>query len=129
MLIAEDDYSSRLLLQTVLSRYGECSTAADGCEAVEAFRLAGGSGSLFDLICMDILMPGMDGHEAVKQVRAIEAARGVLPPDGVKIVMTTALNDMKHVVRAFEGLADAYLVKPIHTAQLVRQMWSWRLIE
>lgn len=129
MLIAEDDHASRLLLQTVLSRYGECSTAADGSEAVEAFRLAAGSASPFDLICMDILMPGMDGHEAIEQVRAIEAARGTVRPDGVKIIVTTALNDMRNVVRAFQGLADAYLVKPIDTAQLLRQMWSLRLIE
>lgn len=128
MLIAEDDPASRLLLQTILSRYGDCVTAADGSEAVEEFRLAAGGGSPFDLICMDILMPGMDGHEAIEQVRAIEAARGILPPNGVKIIVTTALNDMKHVARAFAGLADAYLVKPIDRAQLLRQMWSLELI-
>ena len=128
-LIAEDDRASRLLLQTFLSRYGECATAADGSQAVEAFRLAVGSSSPFDLICMDILMPRMDGHEAIKQVRAIEAAGGILPPSGVKIIVTTALNDMKDVVRAFQGLSDAYLVKPIERTQLLRQMWSLRLFE
>jgi two-component system chemotaxis response regulator CheY len=96
---------------------------------VEAFRLAADGGSPFDLICMDILMPGMDGHEAIKQVRALEAARGTLPPHGVKIIMTTSLNDMKEVARSFLGLCDAYLVKPIDTAALLRQMWSLGLIE
>ena len=39
-LIVEDDFTSRLLLQTVLSRYGECHVAINGKEAVEAFRMS-----------------------------------------------------------------------------------------
>jgi two-component system chemotaxis response regulator CheY len=91
--------------------------------------MAAGGGSPFHLICMDILMPGMDGHEALKQVRALEAACGILPADRVKIIMTTSLDDMKEVVRSFQGLCDAYLVKPLDAAGLLRQMWSLRLIE
>jgi two-component system chemotaxis response regulator CheY len=128
-LIAEDDFTSRLFLQTFLSRYCECHIAVNGSEAVEVFRTAAESGSPFDLICMDILMPGMDGHEAVKQVRALEAARGILPAAGVKIIMVTTLNDMKEVVRSFQGLCDAYLVKPIDGPTLLRQMWSLGLME
>jgi len=128
-LIVEDDFTSRLFLQTFLSRYGDCHMAVNGKEAVEAFRLATENGSPYHLICMDIMMPEMDGQEAVRQVRALEEARGVLSPHGAKIVMTTAVNEMKEVFRSFQALCDAYLVKPIDTAELLSQLKSFRLIE
>jgi len=123
-LIVEDDFTSRLLLQTLLSRYGECHIAVNGREAVKAFRMAAGDGSPYDLICMDIMMPEMDGQEALRQVRALEEERGVFPPHGAKIVMTTALNEIKEVFRSFESLCDAYLVKPIDTADLLGKLRS-----
>jgi len=128
-LIVEDDFTSRLLLQTFLSRYGECHLAVNGKEAVEAFRMALDNGSPYNLICMDILMPEMDGTEAVKQVRRLEEARGVLSTHGVKIVMTTGVSDMKEVIRSFEGLCDTYLIKPIDTAELLRHLKSFRLVD
>ena len=128
-LIVEDDFTSRLLLQTFLSRYGECHLAVNGKEAVEAFRMALDNGSPYNLICMDILMPEMDGTEAVKQVRGLEEARGILSTYGVKIIMTTAVSDMKEVIRSFEGLCDAYLIKPIDTAELLRHLESFRLVK
>jgi two-component system, chemotaxis family, chemotaxis protein CheY len=127
-LIVEDDAASRLLLMNFLSRYSECHTVDDGKKGVGMFRAALDNGSPFDLICMDILMPEMDGHEAAREVRALEAAKGILPADGVKIIMTTSVSDMKQVARSFMGLCDAYLVKPIDTAALLRHMWSFRLI-
>ena len=61
VLLAEDDLSCRLVLQTFLTRYGECHVAVNGTEAVEAFRIAMEQGRAYDLICMDILMPEMNG--------------------------------------------------------------------
>src|ERR1035438_5882021 len=98
-LVVEDDFTSRLLLQTFLSRYGDCHIAVNGREAVQAFRLAQEQGQPYDLICMDIMMPEMDGREAVRQVRTMEEAQGVLSTAGAKIVMTTAVDDIKEVVR------------------------------
>jgi two-component system chemotaxis response regulator CheY len=128
-LIVEDDFTSRLFLQTLLSRYGECHIAVDGVEAVEAFRMAAGNGSPYDLICMDIMMPNMDGQEALGKVRAFEEAHGIAPPHGVKIVMTTAVKEIKEVFRSFEALCDDYLVKPIDTAELLGKLRSLGLTE
>ncbi len=75
VLLVEDDFTSRLLLQTFLSRYGDCHIAVNGHEAVEAFRDALARGQRYDMICMDIMMPEMDGGEAVRQIRAMEEAR------------------------------------------------------
>jgi two-component system chemotaxis response regulator CheY len=125
VLLVEDDFASRLLLQTFLSRYGECHVAVNGREAVDAFRSAYERGERYDLICMDIMMPEMDGREAVRQVRALEESRGIFLADGAKIIMTTAVDNIREVMRCFGELCDAYLVKPIDLAQLLRLMKSY----
>jgi two-component system chemotaxis response regulator CheY len=128
MLLVEDDFASRLLLQTFLSRYGECHVAVNGREAVDAFRSALERGERYDLICMDIMMPEMDGREAVRQVRAMEEAKGIALTSGAKIIMTTTVDDIKEVFRCFQELCDAYLLKPIDLAKLLSQMKSYHLI-
>ena len=127
-LIVEDDFTSRLLLQSLLSRYGECHIAVNGREAVDAFRRAWESGQPYDLICMDIMMPEMDGQSAVREIRACEEARGMLSTQGVKIIMTTALDDVKNVVESFKLLCDAYVFKPIDTGNLLDHLRFLRLI-
>ncbi len=129
MLLVEDDFASRLLLQTFLSRYGECHVAVNGREAVGAFSAALERGQPYDLICMDIMMPEMDGREAVRQVRAIEDAHGILSTFGAKIIMTTTVDDIKEVIRCFRELCDAYLMKPIDLNKLLYHMKSFRLVQ
>jgi two-component system chemotaxis response regulator CheY len=128
-LIVEDDFTCRLLLQSFLTGFGECHVAVNGNEAVAAFKTAMSRGSPYDLICMDIMMPDMDGHEALKRVRALETERGILSSQGVKIIMTTSLSDTQQVVGAFRALCDAYLVKPIDTAELLRHLRTLRLVQ
>ena len=125
-LIAEDDFTSRILLQAFLSKYGECHLAANGKEALDGFRLAIQEGRPYDLICMDILMPEMDGHEAVKEIRALERRHG--STCRTTIIMTTGLNDVGNVVRAAKALCDAYLLKPIDTSKLLKHLKSFELV-
>jgi two-component system chemotaxis response regulator CheY len=129
ILLAEDDFACRLLLQTFLSRYGECHSAINGKEAVEAFRFSMKQKQPYDLICMDIMMPEMDGREAVRRIRAIEETSGILSTSGVKIIMTTTVEDVKEVIQCFQELCDAYLMKPIDLAELVEQMKRYKLIQ
>jgi two-component system, chemotaxis family, chemotaxis protein CheY len=129
MLLVEDDFASRLLLQTFLSRFGECHIAVNGREAVEAVRSVIERGQRYDLICMDIMMPEMDGREAVRQVRALENAYGIRSTLSAKIIMTTTVDDFKEVIRCFREFCDAYLVKPIDLAELLGHMKSYRLIQ
>jgi two-component system chemotaxis response regulator CheY len=126
-LLVEDDFTSRLVLQTFLARYGDCHIAVNGREAVDAYRLALEQGRRYDLICMDIMMPEMDGREAVRQIRAMEDAQGVLSTYGAKIIMTTAVGEVKEVIRCFRELCDAYLVKPIDLSQLLAHLKSYQL--
>jgi two-component system chemotaxis response regulator CheY len=128
-LIVEDDFTSRLVLQTFLSRYGECHIAVNGWEAVEAFRTALEADQPYNLICMDIMMPGMDGREAVKHIRTLEEARGTMSASAVKIIMTTAVDEVKEVMRCFNELCDAYMIKPIDLSQLLAQVKSYQLVQ
>jgi two-component system chemotaxis response regulator CheY len=128
ILLVEDDFASRLLLQTFLSRYGDCHIAVNGREAVAAFHSALASGKKYDLICMDIMMPVMDGQEAVGEVRATEEARGIFSTSGTKIIMTTAVTDIREVGESFRKLCDAYLTKPIDLGRLLNQMKAFHLV-
>ena len=128
-LIVEDDFTSRLLLQGLLKSYGPSHIAVNGKEAVEAVRLALVAGEHYDLICLDIMMPELDGQAALKQIRALETAKGIWSSSGSKVVMTTALGDMQNVTKAFDGFADGYLTKPIDKTKLLDTLRQLELIK
>ena len=121
-LIVEDDFTSRLLLQEILKAHGPTHTAVNGKEAVEAVDVAMKAGEPYDLICMDIMMPEMDGQTSLRQIRDLEAAQGIFSTDGAKVVMVTALGDIHSVARSFNGLCDAYVVKPISRGKLLQSL-------
>ena len=119
ILIVEDEFTSRKLLTALLSDFGQCDTASDGVECVDTFREALTRNEPYDLVCMDIMMPNKDGHQALKEIRVIEQEMGIKPQDEVKVIMVTALNDPKTVVKAYyKGGAAAYLPKPIEVESL-----------
>ena len=127
-LIVEDDFVSRLLLQKFLINYELPHIAVNGQEAVDAVRIALEEGQPYDLICLDIMMPGMDGHQALKEIRALEEAKGIFSTDGAKIMMVTALSDIQNKANAFYGLCDGYLTKPIHKEDLLNELSKLGLI-
>jgi two-component system chemotaxis response regulator CheY len=127
-LIVEDDFTSRLLLQKIMTSYGESHIAINGLEAVHAFEVSLLENEPYDLICMDIMMPEMDGHSALKEIRQIEAQRGIEAGDGVKVMMTTALNDIRNVSSAYREFCDSYMVKPIDKTKLVFELRTMGLI-
>jgi two-component system chemotaxis response regulator CheY len=129
ILIAEDDLSSRLLLRKMLEPFGSCDVAVNGKEAVDAFRMAHDSGQPFDLVCLDIMMPEMDGQAALKLIRAQESDAHCLPSRAVKIVMTTALHDLENVTQAYRELCDGYLTKPLSRPKLVAMLKELDLLK
>jgi len=128
ILIVEDDLACRLLLQTFLGRYGECHVALNGREAIDLFRNSCDQGNCYDLICMDVMMPEMDGREAVRQIRAFEENRGIQSPFGAAIFMTTTIHEIREVFQCFRELCDAYLLKPIDLGQLLTKMKYFQLV-
>jgi len=113
MLIAEDDLTSRKFLSKFLSQYGECDLVVDGLEAIDAYLIALKEKSPYDLICLDIMMPKVDGVKVLKAIRDLEIQKGVLPEKRAKVIMTTALAEAGFVNKAFEYNCDAYASKPI----------------
>lgn len=118
-LIVEDEFTSRTLLTALLKDFGDCDAASDGVECVEKFQKALDENRPYDLVCLDVMMPNKDGHQALKEIRRIEHDMNVQPVDEVKVIMVTALNDPKTVVKAYyKGGAAAYLPKPIEIESL-----------
>lgn len=130
VLIVEDDFTSRKLLQKILTPYGEADIAVNGQEAVEAFDSAMQEGRPYELVCMDIMMPEMDGQEALKKIREIEKNNGISSNDEVKVVMTTALDDPKNVVEAYyKGGATSYVPKPIDRQLFLQLLRNLGLVQ
>lgn len=118
-LVVEDDFGSRRMMQKLLAEYGDVDVVVDGEEAYQAFRIAWEEFKPYDVIFMDIMMPKMDGHEAIKRIRELEADLGVKAVDEVRIIMTSVLEDPRNVVEAYySGGATSYLVKPIDRDKL-----------
>ncbi len=113
VLIAEDDFASRKFMLRFLSKYGECDITVDGQEAIEAFTMALDENEGYDLVCLDIMMPGLDGYQALQKIREIEKEKLVPEDKAAKIIMTTALNEGKNVTKAFDLGCTAYAGKPI----------------
>ena len=82
----------------------------------------------YDLICLDIMMPEMDGQEALKEIRQMEEKAGITGSDFTKIIMTTALADKANVVKADSRGCDYFLVKPIQKAKLQEELRKLKLI-
>lgn len=113
ILIAEDDFSTRKTMVNFLSRYGECDVTVDGMEAIDAFNLALEMDEPYDLVCLDIMMPKMDGYQALKGIRNLEKERKITGDAAAKVIMTTALNSEANVNMAFELGCTVYSGKPL----------------
>ncbi|MDE6435714.1 MAG: response regulator [Lachnospiraceae bacterium] len=113
ILLAEDDFTTRKFMINFLSKYGECDVVVDGMEAVDAYMMAMEDEEPYDLVCLDIMMPVMDGYQALMGIRNLEKERNVPEDKAVKVIMTTALNDEQNVKMAFELGCSIYSGKPI----------------
>ena len=121
-LIVEDDVTSALVLQGLLARYGECHIAVNGLEGVKAVRMALLTAKPYDFICLDIMMPEMDGQTALKEIRNSERELEASGRYRAKIVMTTAVADKGTVLKAIQDHCDGYLVKPIEKVKLLKEL-------
>ncbi len=129
ILIAEDDMISRKFLSKFLSQYGECDVVVDGMEALDAYLIAIKENEPYEVICLDIMMPKVDGVKVLKAIRDFERQRGVMPDKKAKIIMITALDDTEYVHKAFDIGCEAYAAKPIDTDKLIEVMKKLEIIK
>lgn len=130
-LIVEDEFISRTLLKEMLAPFGDCHTATNGDDAVDVLRHSYDEpGSRYDVVCLDIMMPGKNGHEVLKELRQIEMSKGIKGVSATKVLMVTALDDSKNIMEAMvAGRCQAYLTKPISPMRLEEQLRTLHLIE
>ncbi len=123
VLIVDDDFYCRNMLHEIMKPYAQCDIAVNGEEAVFAFKRGLEEGKRYDLVCLDLVMPEMDGQQALREMRSIEKDFEVSEDDGVKVIVTTMLDDRKETHDAFFlGGATSYLVKPIEESKLLKEL-------
>jgi two-component system chemotaxis response regulator CheY len=122
ILIVEDDFMSRRILTKLLAPYGVCDVAVNGREAIQAFAAALAEGAPYALVCLDIMMPEVDGQEVLKIIRGRESQAGIAMRDEVKILMTSALDKPRDVFEAYTSGCTSYLAKPIDQARLGKHL-------
>lgn len=128
ILLAEDDFATRKFMANFLSKYGECDVTVDGMEAVDAFMMALEDGEPYDLACLDIMMPVMDGYQALVAIRKLEKDKNIPEEKAVKVIMTTALNEERNVKMAFELGCTIYSGKPINQDRFEQALKKLELI-
>lgn len=129
-LVVEDDVLSRMLLFSILSRFGECDIAENGMQAVQNVRTSLAAGKPYDVICLDIIMPILDGYKALLEIRKIERTEGTQEHKLMKVIMVTAVDDFDHIVKSFEeGHCEAYLAKPIREKEILDHLYDLDLIK
>lgn len=118
-LIVDDEEFNREMVVAMLDQVAECEQAGTGAEAVDRFSNALECAP-FDLIFLDIMMPGMNGHETAKAIRSMEKDKGIRAGKGVHIVMLTALNSPQDAMESFcSAQSAAYVVKPVAKQKLI----------
>ena len=114
VLIVEDDPAVRDVVEYALSREGmETQTASDGEKALESLHAA----RPFDLVVLDVMLPGMDGVSVCQELRKSDS-----PSTDATVVMLTARDDEMSVVVGLEVGADDYVTKPFRPRELVSRV-------
>lgn len=116
-------------MQNLLKPFGEVVIALNGQLALEQYRLSLEQAKRYDLICLDVMMPEMDGQETLKRIRVMEEENGIYGLDGVKIIMTTAMDDKRTILQSFKGGCESFLIKPIDKKALIEELKKLNLIK
>ncbi len=120
ILVVDDDRPALLYVSALLGAYSDVACAGNGSDAVARFTSALEQGEPFDAVVMDIMMPGMDGMEAVRRMRGMEAERGIAEESRTRVIMLSCLHDQEHLLAAqYEAGADAYLTKPAEPSAIL----------
>jgi PAS domain S-box-containing protein len=120
VLVAEDNEINALLMRSLLTRSGhQAVIATNGEEALESWLAAKSAGTPYDLVLMDVQMPGLDGIEATKRIRANEAAGAGRRTPILALTANTLVEDR---YACFEAGMDGFLVKPLDREKLAEAL-------
>ena len=122
-LTVDDVLVVQKILSRMLGRHGSCDVASNGKDALEMFRKANQQNEPYDVLFLDIMMPGMSGLELLQKIRQIDS--GAEP---VKIVMVTAVADNQTVDEAKRLGCDGYIIKPLRANEIDEVLRGFKLI-
>jgi len=122
ILIVDDDFVSRKKMNLIMAQYGRCNMVVDGYECLDAFTTAQKEAEPYDLITMDIEMPGMSGILTVRKLREWEKDYGIDLGKGGKIIMVTIKDDHEAFIFSFREGCEAYVIKPFNNEKLAKAM-------
>ncbi len=126
VLVAEDNEINALLMRSLLTRLGhQAVIATSGEEALESWLAAKSAGTPYDLVLMDIQMPGLDGIEATKRIRVHEAAGAGRRTPILALTANTLVEDR---YACFEAGMDGFLVKPLDREKLAEALAGRQLV-
>ena len=116
ILVAEDNEINALLARALLVKLGHRPTMAEsGAAAIESWLAARAGGAAYDCVLMDLHMPGMDGLEATRRIRALEAEHNDMRTPIVALTANVSAEDRDACLAA--GM-DGFLVKPLDRERL-----------
>ena len=124
ILLVDDQFITRALVKALLNEYGDCDVTQTGIEAIKLFEVALNSDSPYDLICLDIIMPEMDGLETLRKIRQIEEDHKLFGSDMTNVIIITSVDEKEVVMDAFKSGCEAYIVKPVCRERLFEQLDS-----
>jgi two-component system chemotaxis response regulator CheY len=129
-LIVEDDELSCKVLEDFMSEFATCDTASDGRIGYELFEKAILEGHPYDLICSDLIMPDIDGHELVRLIRDREESLPIVDYIRTKIFVISSSDSPKDMTHAIlDNCCDDYIVKPFQRETLKAMLHKYNLIE
>lgn len=119
-LVVDDDFVTRSLMNTILSRYGVCDIAVSGEEAVFAYKKAFKEGNGYSALFLDIVMPGQkDGLDTLREIRQFERSRNLTIRESIRVIMVSGLDEPDTVMGAFKNQCDAYIFKPVNQEKVL----------
>lgn len=121
-LVVDDELVSRTKLKTIMDMIGVCVEAEDGRAGLEAFKQAWAGHEPFDLICLDVKMPDMDGTEVLFEIRLAEKEMKVAREKPARILMITSSSDKDTVITSIQAGCDGYVVKPFQANQIFEKL-------
>lgn len=117
ILVAEDDPANRKFLTKLLGRYGDVTVVGDGFQAVKKYMEALDERDPFRLVCLDVMMPKIDGYKALDAIRELEGKNALTPQERAKIIMISALDEGGFDEELAGNKYDSYMSKPIDILQ------------
>ncbi len=129
ILIVDDEPINRLLLKKILKHVAVCDEAVNGQEAVEAFIAAFEKKHYYDLLVLDIMMPVMDGAEALNTIRHYELQNGTGETGNIDVLITSTLTVEDTLVKScLNWCCTDYIGKPVNKRELFEKFTNYHFM-